>query len=643
MMKRTLFITTLLILLGGMVAGWGVQKTLTVYAQDDTSTNTSVASDEEETACTQLTTFALEMVDQLCQSVGRNQACYGNLVVDAEPRVSVEDFTFSKAGDITSVAEIQSLRLGGLDIVKEEWGVALMRLQANLPDTLPGQNVTFLLFGDVQLDNLSGSGEFQVMTVERGLNVRLAPSDTAPILGSFAAGTQIEAAGRYGNWIQVRYAAHPGLTGWVNADLIDGDVAVLPEVDVRSRIETPMQSVYFTGGVGEPQCEDAPRDGLLVQSPKGLGLVRFNVNGVEVQMGSTAYLNFENDTLFYTLIEGRAFVSANGVIQRVYPGQSTHIQMVDGQPAGGPSYPRPYEAEPLDFLRPMLEMMPDPISFLPAPLEAQSREESDREIAAFMLTSTAPARMTATAIAATRTQIAASRTPIHTPTRTPIRGATVTATDMTSSTLNPPGTLIGTPSPTRTPITPTATPTATDVLPTSTSVIPTETPTEVPPTDVPPTEVPPTDVPPTDERPTLIPPTDVPTDVLPTDTQPTDPLPPTTVPPTDIPPNEEMPPPCPFKEDVPAIAVFVQDPSHGSGAQYDLYLLDKDCREVYVDKVRGAKPKIFMTHVSRVWIVRDARNNTELLRWTPTIGGEFTIWLNGGTRATEEPPKADEG
>jgi hypothetical protein len=34
-----------------------------------------------------------------------------------------------------------------------------MRVQANLPDTLPGQNVTFLLFGDVELADESAGDE----------------------------------------------------------------------------------------------------------------------------------------------------------------------------------------------------------------------------------------------------------------------------------------------------------------------------------------------------------------------------------------------------------------------------------------------------------------------------------------------------
>ena len=49
-----------------------------------------------------------------------------------------------------------------------------MQLQANLPDTLPGQNVTFLLFGNVEIENAvvgdseatpeAGDGDFAPLT-----------------------------------------------------------------------------------------------------------------------------------------------------------------------------------------------------------------------------------------------------------------------------------------------------------------------------------------------------------------------------------------------------------------------------------------------------------------------------------------------
>jgi hypothetical protein len=42
-----------------------------------------------------------------------------------------------------------------MDEEEGTWGVAVLQVQANLPDTLPGQNVTMLLFGDVEIIDAS--------------------------------------------------------------------------------------------------------------------------------------------------------------------------------------------------------------------------------------------------------------------------------------------------------------------------------------------------------------------------------------------------------------------------------------------------------------------------------------------------------
>ncbi|MBZ0275295.1 MAG: hypothetical protein K8I60_04085, partial [Anaerolineae bacterium] len=94
---------------------------------------------------------ALQALDQLCQDTERNQACYGHQMLVAEAQPDVTDFAFDTPGDKTPVSTIQSLHLRPYSEPDAVWGVALMRLQANLPDTLPGQNVTVLLFGDVSL------------------------------------------------------------------------------------------------------------------------------------------------------------------------------------------------------------------------------------------------------------------------------------------------------------------------------------------------------------------------------------------------------------------------------------------------------------------------------------------------------------
>lgn len=106
--------------------------------------------------CPAIVENALNTVAQLCADVARNQACYGNLALSALPAAEVSDLTFDSPGDIESIQRISSMTLSNLDESAGTWGIALMKVQANLPDTLPGQNVTILLFGDTEVTNFSG-------------------------------------------------------------------------------------------------------------------------------------------------------------------------------------------------------------------------------------------------------------------------------------------------------------------------------------------------------------------------------------------------------------------------------------------------------------------------------------------------------
>jgi hypothetical protein len=103
--------------------------------------------------CPDIVQTALQAVEEECQPTERNQACVGNLRLEATSQPNVVDFAFEQSGDIVSVTDIDTLRLFPMEETENTWGVVLMRLQANLPDTLPGQNVTFLMFGDVELTN----------------------------------------------------------------------------------------------------------------------------------------------------------------------------------------------------------------------------------------------------------------------------------------------------------------------------------------------------------------------------------------------------------------------------------------------------------------------------------------------------------
>ena len=72
-----------------------------------------------------------------------NQVCYGNTTVSAQLAPGAPS-RFEQRGDIVNVDRLLGISVSPLDPAKDEWGIAVFKLLANLPRTLPGQNVTFI-------------------------------------------------------------------------------------------------------------------------------------------------------------------------------------------------------------------------------------------------------------------------------------------------------------------------------------------------------------------------------------------------------------------------------------------------------------------------------------------------------------------
>lgn len=107
----------------------------------------------QSSSCPIIVAQALAVTEFACDDLARNVACYGSTLVEA---VSEDDATlasFQEPGDITSLIEVASMALSPMSVPDETWGIAVMSVQANLPDTTPGQNVMFLMFGDVSIEN----------------------------------------------------------------------------------------------------------------------------------------------------------------------------------------------------------------------------------------------------------------------------------------------------------------------------------------------------------------------------------------------------------------------------------------------------------------------------------------------------------
>lgn len=124
-------------------------------------------------SCPAIVEAALRTAAERCQATGRNQACYGSFHLEATAQPGVTSLRFNQVGDIADVSAIQNLKLDGMNQETQEWGVAILKLQANLPGSLPGQNVTFVLFGDVEITNAAdgqtSTAPMQAFTLRSGI------------------------------------------------------------------------------------------------------------------------------------------------------------------------------------------------------------------------------------------------------------------------------------------------------------------------------------------------------------------------------------------------------------------------------------------------------------------------------------------
>lgn len=104
--------------------------------------------------CPAIVEQALQPVSEICNPLDRNSACYGADNVESttfvEPRPA--DF-FLAPGDRSALAQLREIHPQPIDTASGKFGVALLNLQANIPNTLPGQAVLFLLMGDARLTN----------------------------------------------------------------------------------------------------------------------------------------------------------------------------------------------------------------------------------------------------------------------------------------------------------------------------------------------------------------------------------------------------------------------------------------------------------------------------------------------------------
>lgn len=245
---------------------------------------------------------ALSQLGPNCADMGRNTVCYGYNRVDASFVTEVAADFFSAPSDRAQLVSLDTIQTAPLVVEQNQWGIAVMKAQVNVPGTLPGTGVTFLLLGDVSLTNAVNPEE-AAQTVEPAnvtvggttVNLRSGPGTQYNVVGAALPGTVLQADGinDVGDWVRV---TDPGGYGWIFRELISNyeeSFAGLPVVTPETR--APMQAFYFSTGVGRSSCLEAP-EVMVIQGPKQVR-VSLNMNGTQINLGSTLAFTGEHATL----------------------------------------------------------------------------------------------------------------------------------------------------------------------------------------------------------------------------------------------------------------------------------------------------------------------------------------------------------
>ncbi len=237
---------------------------------------------------------ALAQSQEVCVSIGRDQVCYGNQMVTVVPQPRVARLDFEQPGDLTDVVQVKSLSLSAMNYDLGVWGIAHMRLLANLPSSQLA-DVFLLLFGDVEIEDTAERRETLsvTVTVDENINVRRLPFLWAGAMGALAPGDTVTAIGRLedNSWLRVELE-EGDVVGWLATNLVtvDGDLDTLITETERAPYYGPMQAFFYSNG-DSVSWSSITAEVLLIQTPEGLSRVSFLIEAVSIdfaQVGSTA-------------------------------------------------------------------------------------------------------------------------------------------------------------------------------------------------------------------------------------------------------------------------------------------------------------------------------------------------------------------
>lgn len=289
-----------------------------------------------------------------CTGIGANEVCYAH--GQLESLVNCENAPdFSSPGNILPLNVLCTLRSSGMNAAGD-WGLAIMRVQPHDSSDV----VTMIVLGEVQMQNAASSLNAVEVQANTDLDIHSGPGSDFPVLDHISVGETLvtHACNCTRHWL--RTLLEDGRVGWLPAGRVTviGDTNTLPVASLNTPVYEPMQAFTLQSGQQARLCDEAPEDGVLIQTPDDA--VPLKVNNVPMLVNGSVFMqSHPGGQQTIEVLSGETQVTVGNLTGSVPEGMRAVIPMSDeNTPAGGLSVV-PFASEDIASLP--LNLLPEAV------------------------------------------------------------------------------------------------------------------------------------------------------------------------------------------------------------------------------------------------------------------------------------------
>ncbi|MCY3832976.1 MAG: LysM domain-containing protein [Chloroflexi bacterium] len=278
------------------------------------------AASAQDRHCGQTVVRAIASLRQNCAGLARNSLCYGHPTVDIAFAEDAAVEAFNRPADRAPLVNLARIQSSGLEQERQHFGIALLNLSANLPQTYQGPGIIIMLAGDAAVENEINPAEAPALS---------APLSTAALVdttlfrhpgvipervASVAADEilLVDAFDDSGKWLRV---VNDGTIAWVaGADVARlNAMATLPAIGAGATF--PFQALSVSTDTEFPECDQA-ESMVAIQTPQDMP-ISLTVNGVDIRVGAMVTLQqVHRNALSLTVHRGDVTTIFGGTVKQ---------------------------------------------------------------------------------------------------------------------------------------------------------------------------------------------------------------------------------------------------------------------------------------------------------------------------------------